>query len=625
MSNAHIAFIDSERSSGARPTNTSGATSYSGPDEAVAGWCRGNTIGSHSTGCCPTACDTQCTIIRLAVKFNEACEHVLCLNEYRYIDFVGLVPGVVLKSYIAPGRTSTTFVDVTFSNVQHQIIVLPEATPSHYPNGQPVVTPTVPFRYVGLVTYDNDASLNIVALPNAMGASVARATAVGVNDSKFRQLGAMNPMQQYQSTQRLGDAFTDFFKNITDFFTGSRPASSNQGYPAILPPPAIPFTNQALPLTPTLPNTTGILVDSNCILRVSGPMSLNAPNLNVLGFFNVSGTMEANVSSLIFGSGVVFTGSGNIRLFRTNGDPNLVYIVGSPSTCAITATSGSQVIDHVNIIANIGSSTTIIAQRNNERPLAYGSVDASAPAYLFLNTRVFSVSRGSNLNAPSPLGSRYESNDRRFVVPLATSTTSPVIQLRNSTINGTNIGTVMYATNDISAVVYATDFVASRPYELPSATTVTGPILASFGSSSLIYNGATFILPVVIRSDYVHSRLDGTIFYVDAGNTHLGDALTTNEKCNSRCSKIAITLPSGSLLTPGIQSYGTATSDFDPATSWSGRLIEYKRIDCNSSARVEIKLFLEGRETCLTLDHGQAFKLHNLNGVWYVLSRVPRY
>jgi hypothetical protein len=208
-----------------------------------------------------------------------------------------------------------------------------------------------------------------------------------------------------------------------------------------------------------------------------------------------------------------------------------------------------------------------------------------------------------------------------IIVDASSGDTTSRIQIRESAFNGTllaNAGFTLYATNSETAIIYDTDFISSKPYPGIGLSTA-GPVFFSYGSSSPAWNGSTFLTPVVIRQNYTHNRLDGTSFFIDASpstETAQGGGITnllTGGNPINRTSKISITLPSGTTADANTQ---------DPF--WNGRIVEYKRID-TSNTEVVVYLALERGGRSLTICPGESVRLQNLQGRYYVLSRLRPY
>lgn len=324
-------------------------------------------------------------------------------------------------------------------------------------------------------------------------------------------------------------------------------------------------------------------------------MRVDLPTVDIGVGYVIDGIVDFEIDRMSIKSGIVFAGTGTLNLTRANPGAT-VFASSMPNMSCVTAMSGVQRINNLDlVVVKTASEATLVSARNNERPSA--GVDEYR-AFLFLNSALFA----------SPLA---HSNP---ILALDTNQPSPQspITIRLGSINGTGLGFggVSVATNDVSSVVYGVDFISSIPYEQLAAPPGTyGPMSATFGSSSLVWNGSTFIDPVVIRGDYEHTKLDGTYFHIAAGS-----ALRVSREPS--CRQITITLPSGSTRTPG-----------GAPIFWTGRVVHYKRIDDTSSAgiAVVVKLNLEGQRRALTIEPNQSIHLHNVDGVYYVMGRVPRY
>jgi hypothetical protein len=162
-----------------------------------------------------------------------------------------------------------------------------------------------------------------------------------------------------------------------------------------------------------------------------------------------------------------------------------------------------------------------------------------------------------------------------------------------------------------------------------------GPIFGTEQGGSLIWNGATTILPTTISCDYVHGLFDGTIFYVDSNArlpTPIYNAFSGPHDRDRQFAQFGsgtFTGTTGSQLTSTTLKYGShhkrdkcITITLPPGNLSHGRLLKYKRIDCDDYVKVNIRAdcTIEGeKEICLgPLD---SLKIHNQNGRWWILGK----
>ena len=123
----------------------------------------------------------------------------------------------------------------------------------------------------------------------------------------------------------------------------------------------------------------------------------------------------------------------------------------------------------------------------------------------------------------------------------------------------------------------------------------TGPISALVNDSSHLTNGSLFLLYRTITENFTHTQYDGQVFHIDASNECKGSSLT-------------ITLPD------------------DPL--WNGRILQYKRIDCDECNDVMIVSngCIDGKQDrIIYLDPFEAIELQNRAGHYLVLSHYRRY
>lgn len=562
---------------------------------------------------CPSRNDKE----RLSIIFPMAGCYRLRLDEYRNVNIVGTVPGVIVQNVLTSTR-SPRFINVKFAQIDHQV-VLPVAD-NLSPNGTSIVAP---IHYAGINNYDDESSLAFVGASDASLASTAPIVGQVIN--------------------------------------------------------AAPIQNPILN-APTIPDVVSFaVIEPGATVDVAGPWTIESPGRNVRIATLNNGVFNVNARLLSYGSGAAVAGSGTTRFTNNAINPGTVYIPSNPRNSFITATSGPVIVDSVKLNAVGPNMTNSTSLRNNERST---SVDQLAAVFLFLDTTAIprttsttnflGVSTVKSLGEPMPKLGDFFTDIAKFFFDLfgpisATKPRSP-IQITNTTINGTGLnngGFQVYATNNSGAVVDNSDFTAAKiypavnvtygsngndalaPRPIPVQNGPTGPVFASYGSSSPVWNGSTFITPITIIGNYTHTRLDGTIFYIDANSVRLGISIPMNPNagslsstngnengnvergcvlecspyghatlCRRQCPGLIITLPSGSSDTGSVESFND--------TFWNGRVVKYKRID-SSKADVTIILAFERGGRCLSISPGESIELQNVNGRYYLLSRLRGY
>lgn len=153
-------------------------------------------------------------------------------------------------------------------------------------------------------------------------------------------------------------------------------------------------------------------------------------------------------------------------------------------------------------------------------------------------------------------------------------------------------------------------------------TNITGPLFVLDDGSSPIWNGSLTILPVILTCDYIHTRGDGTIFYIDAShgniNRHNPSAPYVSAQQGGKGSKLS-----------GRQSESkeerVLTITLPCETAWPGRIFEYVRIDDNECARVILKTdrgrFRGQKSRVISLRPFETIRIQYYCGDYLILSR----
>lgn len=134
----------------------------------------------------------------------------------------------------------------------------------------------------------------------------------------------------------------------------------------------------------------------------------------------------------------------------------------------------------------------------------------------------------------------------------------------------------------------------------------TGPIYGLLDDASVVTNGSVFLLYRTITENYTHTMNDGQIFHIDATGGASGTSVRLNSggsNDNRAHNTLTITLPK------------------DPL--WNGRILKYKRIDCNECRGVVLisEACFDGSVRCIYLDPFDAIELQNRGGNYVILSR----
>lgn len=133
----------------------------------------------------------------------------------------------------------------------------------------------------------------------------------------------------------------------------------------------------------------------------------------------------------------------------------------------------------------------------------------------------------------------------------------------------------------------------------------TGPLLVTDGYSSVVDNGSTFSIPLVITSDYMHTRCDGTDFYLDGSQRSDGPGPGKQRGPYQRePHPLTVVLPGES--------------------SWNGRILNYKNIGKEVVLIETMKHKIDGSKKIgkvLALQPGEALTLKNKSGRYYIWSR----
>ena len=127
-----------------------------------------------------------------------------------------------------------------------------------------------------------------------------------------------------------------------------------------------------------------------------------------------------------------------------------------------------------------------------------------------------------------------------------------------------------------------------------------GPISITDGYSSLVTNGSLYQMPQTLTDDHVHSRCDGTVFFLRSDRKKRED--------RSRRSRdpqpMTVVIPS--------------------EASWNGRILEYKNIGDEPVVIEVIGHKIDGSRTIgrsVTLNPLDSITLRNRGGRYYIVSR----
>jgi hypothetical protein len=332
-----------------------------------------------------------------------------------------------------------------------------------------------------------------------------------------------------------------------------------------------------------------VLTDS--VLEAIGGLDVDAIGKKVLGIFN-QGIANIAINKLVIGSGSIVDGPGETLLINIPGDGEATFTVGDPINSSLISGTGNKHITRASIqvykdntsntngaAADFASSTVNYSQKDRQNKTCKKSDN---PCRMFL------------LRSLQGLTNQSTNNDLKC--------NNPFVKVDFSTINAcdvTNDNIVVYLSDIFESIVVDSDLICVRILGAGRGENLNGPIFSTYNSSSLITNGSTFELPIIIEGDYTHSKLDGIIFYIKIKG-HCSKA------CDCKCRNESVTI--------------NLSSDCD----WNGRVIKYKRIDC-SHITVNIRSDSSIEQECLgevCIRPHEAIELHNLEGNWYILSHL---
>ena len=236
-------------------------------------------------------------------------------------------------------------------------------------------------------------------------------------------------------------------------------------------------------------------------------------------------------------------------------------------------------------------------------------VPEGSPLYIFETPTYIEGQRGDSAELPPSLVTTPE-NAWLFPPPRTNIETPCLYMITCSDCEFRNIGScprsgvfidafdsVAFCNTD-SYILNRTNLVGTRVTGQNLRSNTGGPLRITEGYGSLVTNGSTFELSRTITVDYVHTREDGTYFYVDPQGS---------EKCHklSKSRKLTIVIPG--------------------EVEWNGRILKYTNIAERRNVIVILKTkrhFHGGRGLGkkMELPPGASVTLKNRNGVYWVDS-----
>lgn len=316
---------------------------------------------------------------------------------------------------------------------------------------------------------------------------------------------------------------------------------------------------------PPLPGITTVfsIIPGTGILRLNVPLVINAPGESVVGIFN-SGSLSLTLDRARFGAGAVVDGPGSTAIHNADVTTQSSLIVDTPNLSFLLSGLG--------------------AKRVLDMRLTVSKAPRTVPNNIFIPP----TRDERNPNTPPTLDTMYLIRG----TPVATALTvallpeGPYTEVSRSTINACGVE---------DAVVFLADTanVRNTYNDLICVNLIgaTAPTFSVYGSSSLVTNGSTFLLPTIIRGNYEHLRLDGTIFYVNVADSE--------PRHHKKANRIKLSC----------------------SQEWNGRLITYIRIDkSRETVTIEAPCKIQGHSGHINLSCGQSITLHMLDGEWWIVS-----
>lgn len=404
-----------------------------------------------------------------------------------------------------------------------------------------------------------------------------------------------------------------------------------------------------LPTTPNLPGDgscvpsnvsylRSTVISANSIFDLQGGLLVYAPGQNIISFTNLGVASIALTSlraaALIvidnFDRGVIDNGPFGTALMEVTQPQYSALFVRSAGTVAIRQLRidffpGAAAVGIVNPDAPNTLQGQSTRKGDCKDDCRYDSTNNCNAMYLVQDCHSCEEPEG-------PRGDRL----KQFVIPATVPATNGIAEVSNSVFRNHNPAAPVYLSNFRSITSSYNNLINVKHFGINHYSNNLGAIFSLDSDASLITNGSTFLLPRIIRSNYTHTRLDGTSFAVDAGGCghsehgHSGDRESIGLKAST--SFKSSNKESGSYLKESSRAgescsrphQESLTINLPGDIAWNGRVIIYTRIDNNCDAKVKVQTDGKLQGHCnkvLYIKPFNTYILQNIIGDWRILDK----
>lgn len=338
-------------------------------------------------------------------------------------------------------------------------------------------------------------------------------------------------------------------------------------------------------------------VNNNASVTIDGLFTLNAQGHDVIGIQN-NGVVVLNLDVAIFRSGSVVAGPGTTLIFNSDTNLQSSFIVQIPDKSALISGTGPKRLLSVRL--NVGFDTPGNSSVDNDVLIVSTDDERRVTDLKACDERRMFLFRNLPFDVEPPRECTDEKND---VCPLG-----PYNEISRSTINACAIPIPVYLSDTYNIRVSYNDLICIAILGAANGNNKNGPIFSLYSSSSLVTNGSTFFLPITIRDNYIHRRLDGTIFYVDISPLCPDKKEFVPWDGSEKCS---------------LRKRRTVKIDLPGRCDWNGRLITYIRTDCeDADVFIRSDGCIQGHQRGhLMLCSRNTLTLHNKEGNYWVVSQ----